>query len=458
LHLPTSASVTGVAVQPDGGIVLVGGHVDSLQFLIVRLRADGNLDPTFSGDGRLLLPLSPNFSRAQVVSLQSDGKIVVAGDAWDDGQLSLAAVRLQTDGSLDTTFGGDGKVLLPLYTETLYPVDMALQSDGKMVFVTQAYGVTVFRVQADGSTDTTFNGDGKFYFGLGNTDSTPCAIAGQEDGKIVIAGFGYYTGYQFSGSKYDFFVARLVPHDTKLSISNARTFDEGSAAAPRSTTFTITRSDAYTHSVTVKYQTADGTAQAGRDYIARGGTLTFAPGETTKYVRVGFVGDEIAEPNETFFLDLKSPDGATLRDSRGIAYIGNDDGPQIFIDNASPVTEGNLAPDGAPNLTLQQFTVRLSGASTNIITVNWATANGTAGPADYGVASGRLTFPPGETSKTITVQIKGDTVVELNETYKVNLTRPTYAVIADSQGVAYIQNDDVPLPSVARSVGDEPSS
>jgi hypothetical protein len=86
--------------------------------------------------------------------------------------------------------------------------------------------------------------------------------------------------------------------------------------------------------------------------------------------------------------------------------------------------------------------VRLSAASTQTVTVNWATANGTAGPVDYNVASGTLTFAPGDVEKTITILVKGDTLVEPNETYKVNLSRPVYAILGDSVAVAYIRNDD----------------
>jgi hypothetical protein len=148
------------------------------------------------------------------------------------------------------------------------------------------------------------------------------------------------------------------------------------------------------------------------------------------------MGDSVPELNETLFLNLRAPINAILANSRGSAYISNDDGPQIFIDNAVTVNEGNSG------TTPQRFTVRLSAASTQTVTVNWATANGTAGPVDYNVASGTLTFAPGDVEKTITILVKGDTLVEPNETYKVNLSRPVYAILGDSVAVAYIRNDD----------------
>jgi Tol biopolymer transport system component len=232
-----------------------------------------------------------------------------------------------------------------------------------------------------------------------------------------------------------------------LTVSNARTFAEGNAGSAGFTTFIVKLLAPASQNVTVNYQTTNGTATAGSDYVAKSGQLTFAPGETTKSVRVDFIGDSLAELNETFFLDLRTPVGAPIARNRGSCYIRNDDGPNITIDNAVTVNEGNSG------TTAQTFNVRLSAASTDTITVDWATLNGTAGPADYVVANGRLTFAPGETQKTITVQVKGDTIVEPNETYRVRLTRPIYATIADSIGIAYIRNDD----SAPGVLGDAPS-
>ena len=165
-----------------------------------------------------------------------------------------------------------------------------------------------------------------------------------------------------------------------------------------------------------------------------------------------FVGDAIAEANEAFFLDLKTPANATLATSRGKAFIRNDDGPGISIADAVTVNEGNSG------TTAQSFTVTLSAASTNTVTVSFATANGPAtggaGPNDFTVTSGTLTFAPGETSKTITVLVKGDTAVESNEKYFVNLSSPTFAILTDSQASAFIRNDD----SAALLAPDAPSS
>jgi hypothetical protein len=91
------------------------------------------------------------------------------------------------------------------------------------------------------------------------------------------------------------------------------------------------------------------------------------------------------------------------------------------------------------------FTVTLSEPATGTVTVNYATADGTAQAShDYEAAAGTLTFAPGETSKTITVAVKGDTQVEAHETFFVNLSGAVNAVIGDGQGLGTIFNDDSP--------------
>jgi hypothetical protein len=108
------------------------------------------------------------------------------------------------------------------------------------------------------------------------------------------------------------------------------------------------------------------------------------------------------------------------------------------------VTEGNAGTTNAV------FTVSLSPASTNTVTVHYASADGTAtAGSDYTALSGTLTFAPGDTSKTITAAVNGDTINEPDETFVVNLSNPSNATVADGQGRATILNDDPAPPSLA---------
>src|SRR5262249_50330382 len=131
-------------------------------------------------------------------------------------------------------------------------------------------------------------------------------------------------------------------------------------------------------------------ATAGSDYTAASGVVTFAAGTTAKTVAVSVNGDTTFEPNETFFVNLTSPVNATLADAHGQATITNDDAaplPWVSIGDAT-VAEGNSGTTSAV------FTVSLSAASTQSVTVQFATANGTAtAGSDYVAASGTVTFP-----------------------------------------------------------------
>jgi hypothetical protein len=189
--------------------------------------------------------------------------------------------------------------------------------------------------------------------------------------------------------------------------------------------------------VTVKYATANGTATAGSDYTAASGALTFAPGQTSLTVPVPVIGDAILESNETFYVNLSSPVGATLFDSQGLGTILNDEGPVLRINNVSKA-EGNSG------VTAFTFTVTLSPASASTVTVSYATANGTATVAggDYLAKVDTLTFPAGQTSQTVTVSVIGDTNKEASETFFVNLSGATGATLFDSQGKGTILDDD----------------
>ena len=148
-------------------------------------------------------------------------------------------------------------------------------------------------------------------------------------------------------------------------------------------------------------------------------------------------GDLNIEPDETFFVNVTNVSGATVTDGQGIGTIQNDDSTTLSINDVS-ISEGN---SGTKTL---DFTVTLAPSSLQTVTVNYATADGTATTADndYVAASGILTFNPRDTTKTISVTINGDTTVEPNETFVINLSGATNAAIGDSQGLGTITNDD----------------
>src|SRR5262249_25946802 len=182
--------------------------------------------------------------------------------------------------------------------------------------------------------------------------------------------------------------------------------------------------------VTVNYATANGTASAGTDYLATNGIISFAPGITSQSITVKVLGDTLNEANETFLLNLSNPTNATLSDGQGVGTINNDDPLPTLASNDVSLTQANSGPTNA------LFTVSPSTASGQTVTVNYATADGTAvAGLDYLATNGVLTFAPGTTSQTLTVKVLGDALNEISETFFVNLSNPTNALVSDAQGV-----------------------
>jgi large repetitive protein len=237
----------------------------------------------------------------------------------------------------------------------------------------------------------------------------------------------------------------------KLSIGDASAAEGNAGVTPL--TFTISLDRAATGPVSVHWQTADGTATAPSDYTAAGGDVTFAAGQVSQQVSVNIIGDTTVESDETFAVTLNNASGADLADGQGVGTILNDDNgnpnPRLSIGDAS-VAEGNA---GTTPLT---FTVSLSQApASGSVSVHWQTADGTAtAPGDYTASGGDLDFGPGQTSRQVSVPVVGDTAVEPDETFAVNLTNAAGADIADGQGVGTIVNDDGVVGTPALSIGD----
>jgi uncharacterized delta-60 repeat protein len=206
----------GVAIQPDGKIVAAGFTVcnpcaeptEPRDFALARYHSDGSLDPTFDGDGRVTTDFGGNTDQAFAVAIQGDGKIVAGGFAAVSG-VDFALARYNTDGSLDPTFDGDGKVTTDYGFGSSQVYGLAIQADGKIVAA--GYGSSnvqdffLARYSSNGSPDPSFDGDGKVTFlGFGPNHNQAHAVAIQTDGKIVAAGCA-----NCSTSSANFALARL---------------------------------------------------------------------------------------------------------------------------------------------------------------------------------------------------------------------------------------------------------
>ncbi|MEI6699483.1 MAG: Calx-beta domain-containing protein [Mycobacteriaceae bacterium] len=218
--------------------------------------------------------------------------------------------------------------------------------------------------------------------------------------------------------------------------------------------FTVTLSSASASAVTVGYATSNGTATAGSDYTASSGTITFAPGETTRTIAIIVSGDATAEAKETFTVTLSNPSGATLVDGSGAGSITDlATTPTLPVTPVTPVTPVALPKVSIADLAVSEangthahfmFTATLDKASATAVSVGYATANGTAtAGVDYTAAAGTLSFAPGVTTQQIHVDILGDTTVEPDETFSVTLSNPSGVSIARATAIGNILNDDL---------------
>lgn len=227
-----SATAFGMALAPDGRIVL-GGTVEAgasgTDFAVARLTRDGLADPDFSFDGKTTAAVGTGaaYDGAFNTIVQADGKIVLIGDgpdtdvAMDDSDFKLA--RFNTDGTLDTSFSGDGKAFIEFNlggSNTDRALDGVQLPNGKLVVVGSAEvgvddtDIAVVRLNVDGSRDTSFDSDGRLTFSFDLDDDFPGEIASSvaidAAGRILVAGAA--ANGSLSGN--DFAIARLLPNGT----------------------------------------------------------------------------------------------------------------------------------------------------------------------------------------------------------------------------------------------------
>ena len=194
-------TVNAVGLQHDGKIVLAGSTTSGTirNIAVARFNSSGLLDTSFNGTGRVTTSIN-NQEYANGISIQSDGKILVAGGVSNAGASDFAVVRYNANGTLDMSFDGDGISTIPLAGTSEGASDIAVQTDGKIVLAgtRNLSAFIVARLMATGSLDTSFGGSG-----IATTSFDPIgpsmanAIALQNDGKIVVAGYGHRPNSAF---------------------------------------------------------------------------------------------------------------------------------------------------------------------------------------------------------------------------------------------------------------------
>jgi hypothetical protein len=288
--------------------------------------------------------------------------------------------------------------------------------------------------------------------GPGNTSPVSFdGSASRDDGSVASydwdfgdgsTGTGATTSHDYAPGTYT--AALTVTDDEANTCTATRTVtvdgpfsvDDVSVAESAGTaTFTVSRTGG--GAATVDVSATPGSASTPGDFTLAPTTLSFASGETSKTVDVAIASDALDENSETYTVALANASAGGIADGSGRGTIVDDDLPVQISVNDVNVTEPDT---GTRNL---RFTVSLNGASGRTVTVRALTADGSArAPYDYYGKSVKLTFQPGQLTKTVYVAVRGDYRREPNETMFLLFAWPTNATIADASGTGGIINDD----------------
>ncbi|HKB39524.1 MAG TPA: FG-GAP-like repeat-containing protein [Gemmataceae bacterium] len=371
----------------------------------------GNGDGTFAPAVAYILGIGGLPSAPVLADFDSDGNADVAWADWDVGSVKVLL------GNGDGTF-------------------RAARS-----FAASGSSVAAADVNGDVALDLVVSGV-SVLLGIGDGSFAPPIPTGTGEASVVVADFNADGRPDAAAAKADT-VSVLIndgnwpaPDTPAISISDATVTEVN--AGTITATFTVTLSHAAAVDVTVHYATADGSAGAGSDYQAASGTLLIPAGQTTGTVTVLVNGDRLGEANETFAVTLSGPTNAFISDAQGVGTIVDNE-PRISI------TDVTKAEGKKGKTTLFTFTVTLSVPYDQPVTVSFQTVNGTAttGDNDYVGKTGTLTFAPGETTKTITIEVKGDSKKEADETFYLDLfDNSSNSLFTKKHGLGTILNDD----------------
>jgi uncharacterized delta-60 repeat protein len=411
----------------DGKLVTVGvvSGPDTADMAVVRLTANGALDPLFSGDGRLAVDFNGGGDWASSVAMQPDDVIVAAGVSGSNAAL----VRITGNGGLDSGFGNAGKAVVDLGGRSaLYSI--VAQADGMLVATgtrslsDDGEDLIVVRFKSDGALDASYGvrGVATADYGVGAIfpSSRGLALIQLADGKYVAAGTNFSTG-TLAAARFD----DTAAYPGRIGLTGtSQLVDETTAAV----TYVVRRTGGKTGAVSVDFATEAGSAQPGSDFENTFGTLNWNDGDAdAQTITVDLIDDALSERPENFSLILSAPTGgAQLAASEAETFVASQDGPgeltlvwPIFI-----LPDTHSVPEGIGTITLP--VLRRNG-SAGAVSVDFQTNRGSATAGqDFVATSGTLTWADGDTgAKSITVEILDDAVIEPGERFDIQIGNPT---------------------------------
>ncbi|GCA78394.1 Calx-beta domain-containing protein [Microcystis aeruginosa] len=432
----TSAAPTFVDIDGDGDLdAFVGNNAGNTLFY----RNTGSASaPTFAAPSTNPFGLTDvgSFAAPTFVDIDGDGDL----DAFVGNNVGNTLFYRNTGSASAPTFAAPSTNPFGLTDvgNSAAPTFVDIDGDGDLdAFVGNSVGNTLFYRNTGSASAPTFAAPSTNPFGLTDVGSyaAPTLVDIDGDGDL------------------DAFVGNSVGNTlfyrniTSLEITPSTLIQDEGNSGTTAFTFTVTRSGNTTGSSSASWAvTGTGTNQANATDFVGGtlpsGTVNFAANETSKTITVNVSGDTDVELNEGFTVTLSNPTNATITTATATGTILNDDTALAITPSTLSQNEGNTG------TTAFTFTVTRSGNITGSSSASWAvTGSGTnqANATDFvggTLPSGTVNFAANETSKTITVNVSGDTTVESDEGFTVTLSSPTNATITTATATGTITNDD----------------
>lgn len=418
----------GNKVQGEGGNDSLLFNFDSVEIGIADEIVDG-------GEGNDLVNVNGRNGTDQFFAEPAMSSPSVAGRLFlypdSGGKLSIGTVETLTTNGVN----GNDRFIFP---------GLSGVNDLTSININGMFGDDAFTITP--STTITYNING----GEGGLGITPLNISQGNDvltvdtigtTNLALSAINTATGtqgsYTFGDRKPVNFqtLSAVNPSAVKVSDVTVAEGNSGSSVA----TFIVSLEAPTNITVTVDYVTLNGTASSPGDYQAVNGTVSFSPGQTTRFVSVPVNGDTLPEGNETVILNLANPVNALISDSQGIATITDDDASNIFQFSTASVTASEAAG-------VATVTVTRTGSTAAAANVRYETSDLLATQSgDYTFGSGVIQFAPGEVSKSFNLLLINDAVIEGAETFGVTLSNASgnSAVGSPGQVVITITDDDI---------------
>jgi uncharacterized delta-60 repeat protein len=432
----SNESANSIAIQGDGKIVVAGASNNGAnnEFAVARYNTNGSLDSSYDSDGKVTTTIGSN-AEAYSVAIQSDGKIVVAGNTNIGGRDTIAVARYNTDGSLDSSFDSDGKVTTTI-GEADYATSVVVQSDGKIVVAgSSATGgnsdFALIRYNSDGSLDSSFD---PAITPIGSSSDFGNSVAIQSDGKIVVAGSSN------NGSDNEFAVAR---YNTDGSLDSSFDSDGKVTTAIGSGDFAFSAAIQSDGKIVVV-----GSSNNGSDddfaILRYGQPAATAPGAPT-------IGSATALSPTSVSITFTAPannGGATIETYTATSSPGSITG-RVFQSGSGSITITGLTPSTA-------YTFRV-------------TASNSAGTSSASGATASITTPPSESERTAAAIAAEKAAAAKREAEKqearaqiknslvtskvISLEMFTKAEISGitAENIAEVQNEIAALPQISRA-------